>query len=54
MNYTTARQVSGLTLGNGVIESYGDSAARLQLTNQTAIKSGNSLINPAYTYQTSA
>ncbi len=57
MGYNAAGQVTGLTLGNGVAETYGYDANRLQLTTQTATKSGgaqNGLINLTYGYQASA
>lgn len=54
IGYTSAGQVSGLTLGNGVVESYGYSSDRLQLTNQTATKSGNTLMTLTYNYQATA
>jgi hypothetical protein len=37
--------VTGLTLGNGVVESYGYDTNRLQLTSQTATSGAISLIN---------
>jgi RHS repeat-associated protein len=54
MSYNIAGQVTGLTLGNGVVESYGYDANRLQLTNQTATKGATSLMNVTYNYQASA
>ncbi|MEK6303861.1 MAG: RHS repeat-associated core domain-containing protein [Acidobacteriota bacterium] len=57
VSYNTAGQLTGLTLGNGVVESYGYDANRLQLTSQTATKSGgpaNGLMNLTYSYQASA
>ncbi len=57
MGYNAAGQVTGLTLGNGVAETYGYDANRLQLTTQTATKSGgpqNGLMNLTYGYQASA
>jgi RHS repeat-associated protein len=54
MSYNIASQVTGSTLGNGVVESYGYDANRLQLTSQTATKSGNQLMNLTYNYQASA
>lgn len=52
--YNTADLVTGLTLGNGVAESYGYDANRLQLTSHTATKSGgpqSGLMNLTYSYQ---
>jgi RHS repeat-associated protein len=54
INYNIAGQVTGSTLGNGVVESYGYNANRLQLTSQTATKSGNQLMNLTYNYQATA
>jgi len=54
MTYNLAGQVTGLTLGNGVVESYAYEANRLQLTTQTATKSGNQLMNLTYNYQATA
>jgi RHS repeat-associated protein len=57
MGYNAAGQVTGLTLGNGVAEAYGYDANRLQLTSQTATKSGgpqNGLMNLTYGYQATA
>ncbi|MFY9574335.1 MAG: RHS repeat-associated core domain-containing protein, partial [Blastocatellia bacterium] len=54
LSYNIAGQVTGLTLGNGVVESYGYDANRSQLTSQTATKGANTLINLTYSYQASA
>ncbi len=54
MTYNIAEQVAGLTLGNGVVESYGFDVNRLQLTTQTATKGANSRMNLTYSYQASA
>jgi RHS repeat-associated protein len=57
IGYNAAGQVTGLTLGNGVVETYGYDPNRLQLTSQTATKSGgptNGLMNLTYYYQASA
>ncbi|MEK6304510.1 MAG: RHS repeat-associated core domain-containing protein [Acidobacteriota bacterium] len=54
MSYNTAGQVSGLTLGNGVVESYAYDANRLQMTSQTATKGATSLMNLTYNYQATA
>ncbi|MBI3651315.1 MAG: RHS repeat protein [Acidobacteria bacterium] len=54
LSYNTAGQVTGLTLGNGVVESYGYDAQRLQLTSQTATKTSTTLMNLSYTYAASA
>ena len=57
ISYNSAGQVTGLTLGNGVAETYGYDANRLQVTSQTATKSGgpqNGLMNLTYSYQATA
>lgn len=56
MSYNIAGQVTGLSLGNGVAESFGYDANRLQLTSQVATKSGGpagGLMNLTYNYQAS-
>ncbi len=50
VGYNIAGQVTGMTLGNGVVESYSYSSDRLQLTKQTATKSGNMLMDLNYSY----
>jgi RHS repeat-associated protein len=52
--YDGIGQVTGTTLGNGVTESYGYDANRMQLTTQTATAGINSLMNLTYNYQGSA
>ncbi|MBI3652860.1 MAG: hypothetical protein HY231_17690 [Acidobacteria bacterium] len=54
VTYNTVGQVTGLTLGNGVVESYGYDSQRLQLTSQTATKGATSLMNLSYSYQATA
>jgi RHS repeat-associated protein len=54
IGYNTAGYVTGLTLGNGVVENFGYSADRLQLTSQTATKSGTTLMSLAYDYDASS
>ncbi len=54
MSYNPAGQVTGLTLGNGAIETYGYDTNRMQLTSQTATKNSTSLMNLTYSYQASA
>jgi len=54
VGYNTAGQVTGLTLGNGAVESYGYSQDRLQMTSQTVTKSGQTLMSIGYSYQASA
>src|SRR6266404_5136538 len=57
MSYNIGGQVTGLTLGNGVAETFGYDGNRLQLTSQVATKSGGptgGLMNLTYYYQASA
>jgi RHS repeat-associated protein len=53
VSYRASGQVSGLTLGNGVVESYGYDSQRLQLTSQSATKGGVTLMSETYGYQAS-
>ncbi|HJQ24948.1 MAG TPA: RHS repeat-associated core domain-containing protein [Blastocatellia bacterium] len=50
VGYSAAQQVTSLSLGNGVTESYGYSADRLQLTSQSAVKGASTLLNMTYSY----
>jgi RHS repeat-associated protein len=54
LTYNTVGQQSGLTLGNGVVESYGYSSDRMQLTSQSAVKSGTTLLSLTYGYSASS
>lgn len=54
IGYNTAGQMTALTLDNGVAESYGYDANRLQMTSQTATKGGNTLMSLTYSYQATA
>ncbi len=57
VTYNNIGQLTGTSLGNGVSESYGYDANRMQLTTQTATKSGGptgGLMNLTYAYQASA
>ena len=57
ISHNAAGQVTALTLGNGVSESYGYDANRMQLTSRTATQSGGAtggLMNLTYGYQASA
>jgi YD repeat-containing protein len=54
IGYNTAGQVTGLSLGNGVAESYGYSADRLQMTSQVASKGGVTLLSLSYGYLSAA
>ena len=52
--YNTAGQVTGMVDGSGVTESYTYSNDRLQLTRQTATKSGSTLMDLNYSYAATA
>jgi RHS repeat-associated protein len=57
VTYSGIGQRTGTSLGNGVTESYGYDANRMQLTSQVATKSGGptgGLMNLTYNYQASA
>ncbi|MEK6325149.1 MAG: RHS repeat-associated core domain-containing protein [Acidobacteriota bacterium] len=54
IGYNVAGQVTGMTLGSGVTESYSYSNDRLQLTRQTATKSANTLMDLNYSYAATA
>jgi len=57
VTYNGIGQLTGTTLSNGVTESFGYDANRMQLTSQTATQSGgpaNGLMNLTYGYQASA
>ncbi len=54
ISYNATGQVTGLTLGNGVVEGYGYDANRLQLTSQTASIGTTSLLNLTYSYAASS
>jgi RHS repeat-associated protein len=57
VTYNGIGQLTATALGNGVTESYGYDANRLQLTSQTATKSGgpaNGLMNLTYGYNATA
>ena len=51
VGYNTTGQVASVGLVNGVSESYGYSPTRLQLTSQSATKSGNTLMSLTYGHQ---
>jgi RHS repeat-associated protein len=56
VTYNGIGQLTGTSLGNGVTESYSYDANRMQLTSQTATKSGGptgGLMNLTYNYQVS-
>ncbi|HLG15431.1 MAG TPA: RHS repeat-associated core domain-containing protein [Blastocatellia bacterium] len=54
LGYNAAGQVTGVTLGNGVTESYTYDAQRLQLTRQQATKGVTTLMDLNYSYQAQA
>src|SRR6185295_1656530 len=57
VTYNGIGQLTGTTLGNGVTETYGYDANRMQLTSQIATQSGGptgGLMNLTYSYQASA
>jgi RHS repeat-associated protein len=55
VGYNTAGQIASVGLVNGVSESYGYSPTRLQLTSQSASKSGNpAVMDLTYGYQSAA
>jgi RHS repeat-associated protein len=54
MSYNLASQVTGMTSGSGVTESYTYSSDRLQLTRQTATKGASTLMDLNYSYAASA
>ncbi|MGH7807684.1 MAG: hypothetical protein ACRENT_06280, partial [Thermodesulfobacteriota bacterium] len=57
VTYNGIGQLTGTSLGNGLSETYGYDANRMQLTSQTATKNGgpqNGLMNLTYDYHASA
>jgi RHS repeat-associated protein len=54
MSYSVAGLLTGMSLGNGVNETYGYSSDRLQLTGQTAVKGASTLMNLTYGYAAAA
>ncbi|MGH9960398.1 MAG: RHS repeat-associated core domain-containing protein, partial [Pyrinomonadaceae bacterium] len=54
IGYNQAGQVTGLSLGSNLSESYDYDSARLQLTRQRAIRSGTTLLDLNYSYQSAA
>jgi len=54
IGYNVAGQVTGMTSGSGVSEVYTYSNERLQLTRQTASKSGTTLMDLNYSYAATA
>jgi RHS repeat-associated protein len=54
IGYNVASQVTGWTLGNGAVETFSYGNSRLQLTSQTAVKSGNTLMSLNYDHQAQA
>jgi RHS repeat-associated protein len=54
ISYNVAGQVTGMTSGSGVVESYTYSSSRLQLTRQTAVKGATTLMDLNYSYSAAA
>lgn len=54
VGYNVAGQVTGMTSGSGVTESYTYSSDRLQLTRQTATKGATTLMDLNYSYAATA
>jgi RHS repeat-associated protein len=54
INYRVDGRISGQTLGDGTTESFAYSNDRLQLTSQTVMKGGNTLLSLSYGYEASA
>jgi YD repeat-containing protein len=54
VTYDTIGRVSGMTLGNGVVESFTYDPQRMQLTSQTATKSGQTRLSLTYGFQAAA
>lgn len=54
ISYNVAGLLTGMSLGNGVNETYGYSSDRLQLTGQTAVKGASTLMNLTYDYAAAA
>ena len=52
--YNIESRMTGSTLGNGVVQTYGFDANRSQLVTQTATKGANQLMNLTYDYQAAA
>jgi len=54
IGYNVAGQVTSMTSGSGVVESYTYSSNRLQLTRQTAVKGATTLMDLNYSYAAAA
>jgi RHS repeat-associated protein len=54
MSYSIAGQVTSMTLGSGVVDTFGYDVQRLQLTSHTATMSGTTLLSLQYSYQAAA
>jgi RHS repeat-associated protein len=50
IGYNSAEQVTGWTLGNSVVEGFGYDTNRLQMTSQSATRSGTTLLSLNYSY----
>jgi uncharacterized protein RhaS with RHS repeats len=54
MTYNLESRMTGLTLSNGVVETFWPDANRSQMVWQTATKGGNTLMSLTYSYEASA
>jgi hypothetical protein len=54
VGYNKAGQITGFSLGNGVVENYGYSDDRLQLTSQQVTSGANKLMELFYNYEAGA
>jgi RHS repeat-associated protein len=54
LTYNLESRMTGMTLGNGVVETFVHDDNRSQLISQTATKSGNTLLSLAYSYDATA
>ena len=54
VTYNIEARMTGGTLGNGVVQTYGFDTNRSQLVSQTATKGGTQLMNLTYDYQATA
>src|SRR5260370_9979611 len=54
INYNAAEQYKSFTLGNGVVETFGDDTNRLKLTTEQAAKGSTSLMNLTHSYSAQA
>lgn len=54
INYNTAGQPTGWTLGSNIVETFGYDTNRLQLTSQTVTQNSNTRLSLTYSYAASA